>query len=326
MEISRVDFNRIEKVWDELYKGNVRLSPFMSYEFQKNYRARLWFSKVRFGMIYYCFQFSEENHPICIVPLITKNNKDFYIAGDFCATGYLDFVYTDRFERAKFSEVIQILQKKLGGCLHLNKINQSSILGEYLLQNYDNHSNICVNISLGDSFESYYKRLKKSVRQNIRTAHNRLVREEKSIRLDVAIGSVDAKMFKQVMQIYHKRAEEKNGKTVSAFVRFVQNYFNPITVAQLNQNNSFISTLYIDDAIAGFMTGFVTNEDIAIVVPRLAINTEFNVYCPGFLLVSETIQWLLDNSQIKNLDLSRGDETYKYSLGGETHFNFDFEL
>lgn len=72
------------------------------------------------------------------------------------------------------------------------------------------------------------------------------------------------------------------------------------------------------------MQGFISNHDNVAVIPRLAINSAFNVYCPGGLLITDTIKWLIENSSVRNLDLSRGNESYKYVYGGTEHYNFDF--
>ena len=53
-----------------------------------------------------------------------------------------------------------------------------------------------------------------------------------------------------------------------------------------------------------------------IVIPRLAIDDQFRFYSPGYLLICETMKYLLENnSSIKNIDLCRGTEKYKTDLG-----------
>ena len=69
-----------------------------------------------------------------------------------------------------------------------------------------------------------------------------------------------------------------------------------------------------------------TNDGKAIVVPRHAINDDYNLYCVGALLITETIKYCINETAIRNLDLSRGDEKYKYTLGGQSHYNHSYRI
>lgn len=43
-------------------------------------------------------------------------------------------------------------------------------------------------------------------------------------------------------------------------------------------------------------------------------------------MISESVKWLQRNTDINGLDLSRGDERYKYEMGGVNHMNYRFFL
>ena len=47
---------------------------------------------------------------------------------------------------------------------------------------------------------------------------------------------------------------------------------------------------------------------------------------PGKLMIAESIKWLQAHTQIRGLDLSRGDERYKLEMGGVCHYNYRFEI
>ena len=213
--------------------------------------------------------------------------------------------------------------------VHLNKINQSSRLYKALCSltsryHFDIQKKSCVNISFGDDYEEYISHLSKSTRQNIRTAHNRIGKENKQLSVETYIGkSISQKESIQLNEIYQKRASERSGKR-NKIVQFFQEKINPVTVSLNNCENSFVSVLKINSKVAAYMQGFISNCHQSVVIPRLAINSDFNVYCPGGLLITQTIHWLQKNSQIRNLDLSRGDEKYKFVYGGLEHCNFDF--
>jgi len=55
---------------------------------------------------------------------------------------------------------------------------------------------------------------------------------------------------------------------------------------------------------------------------------KYGVYCPGGLLINETIKAIgaQNKADIISLDLSRGDEKYKYTYGGGEHYNYSFAV
>ncbi len=44
------------------------------------------------------------------------------------------------------------------------------------------------------------------------------------------------------------------------------------------------------------------------------------------LLVTEAIKYLIKSTDINVLDLSQGDEPYKYNLGATEHFSYRYRL
>jgi len=44
------------------------------------------------------------------------------------------------------------------------------------------------------------------------------------------------------------------------------------------------------------------------------------------ILICESIKYLMTDTPIRILDLSYGEETYKYKLGGKTHYSFNFRI
>ena len=331
MTFVETKFEQVEKEWRNLYNDSQFISPYMSYDFQKEYKKKLWTSRKTFFSKYIVYKAYENENLIAIIPLLKIKDK-IYIAGDFRATGYLDFIYSDNITDVELDNLVKsFLTFMKDRELHFNKINQTSrlykILNEITQSKKLNVSQkTCVNIAFGKHYDEYFSKLSKSTRQNIRTAHNRLNREGKSILVETYIGrKIGKEENKNLMKLYQKRSNERSGKT-NIIVKTFQTLLNPLTRSLNVNENNFISILKIDSEIAAYMHGFISNHDKAAVIPRLAINSTFNVYCPGGLLITDTIKWLIDNSSVKNLDLSRGDETYKYVYGGTEHYNFDFTV
>lgn len=326
IKIKRISFRQAGKVWNELYSANSSSSPYMDYDFQKIYKQRLWFGKSRLGCKYVCLMAVDDSLPCCIIPLI-KKKKDYYIAGDLCATGSLDFIYSDEMTEEKLGNIINKLVEYIGGegHLHLNKVNQSSLLYN-VISDKKLSETVCVKICYNNDYDEYFSGLSKSVKQNIRTAKNRMTRENKEWRMEFYAGGIPSSVYKSTMEVYSKRVEEREHVESSWYVRLVRNGFNPISIAHTKLKTSFVAILYIEGNIAGFFSGFFDAKGTAVVVPRLAIDSEYGVYCPGSILVSETIRYLIENTEVRCLDLSRGDEKYKYAMGGIEHYNVNAKL
>ena len=65
----------------------------------------------------------------------------------------------------------------------------------------------CVTIEFGDDYEAYLKSLSSSVRQNLRTADNRMRRDghEWKLRVFLPGEKIDDESFKQIMKLYLAR-------------------------------------------------------------------------------------------------------------------------
>lgn len=218
-----------------------------------------------------------------------------------------------------------------GKRLLLKRINEKSLLSKFLLKKTNNEVQViltrpCVDISFSSDYQEYFNSLSKGNRQNIRTAYNKLIKDSKGYRLECLYGtSINKSIIKQQLRVYNKRALEQRAKRRGIIAKFKQLYFDSITVACMRLDNAISFNFYIDNKLAAFMIGFKTNFN-SIVIPRLAIDSEFAKYMPGKLLINEAIKYLTEHSDIRNIDLSRGDEKYKYDMGGKTHYNYDFEI
>ena len=61
------------------------------------------------------------------------------------------------------------------------------------------------------------------------------------------------------------------------------------------------------------------------IVPRLSICDDFSFFSPGMILINEVIKFFIESNQIHCLDLSQGNEKYKYQMGGINHLTFSFK-
>lgn len=326
------DNQELKNVWQQFYDGNCCLYPYSSFDYNRiyngvyKYKTSNWLAKSK--NICYC----SNGIVKVIMPLAIKKNVIRLFAENTSA-GHIDFIYDSSVDRYDMDNVFLLLKECYKGfVLRLKNVNEKSLVAKYILDGCVCDFKVtkkqpCVNIVFYDDYSQYYKGLTKSVRQNLRTAYNKVNKENVELRLECKRGGeIDRSLIKQQLKIYNKRnSEQRRGKDKGFIGKFKQLYFDPLTLYSLEAKSTWSFSLYLNNELCGFMIGFETNFN-SIVIPRLAIDSKFAKYSPGKLLINEAVKYLIDNSSIRNIDLSRGDEKYKYDMGGSTHWNYSFEL
>ena len=127
------------------------------------------------------------------------------------------------------------------------------------------------------------------------------------------------------MKIYTRRESERKHRRIAFFPYIKNRYFSPIVWAMETLTSHYTFCFFLNNKLAAFMTGFATNYN-EIVFPYVAIDSNYAVYSPGKLMISEGVKYLQNCDSIRGLDLSRGDEHYKFVMGGVRHYNYKFEI
>lgn len=91
----------------------------------------------------------------------------------------------------------------------------------------------------------------------------------------------------------------------------------------VRKGDNVVFVLYIENDPAAYMVCFYDEHRPIVYVPRLSANVEYLKYDAGILLLNESIKHLLAEG-ISVVDLTRGDEPYKYAMGGVTVNNYTF--
>jgi hypothetical protein len=320
---------QLKNIWDDFYQDNLYLSPYSSWEYNNisyncfKFQTSRWKEK-NFFLVEYV-----KDMAIAIIPLTLRQGK-LNIFGDFESGGALDFIYPPDSKLDVFDNIFSDLRAFFPmHTLCLNKINERSLLYKYLKEKGYQHISTrnCVKIQFNNSYAEYFKGLSKNQRLNINKIFNRLEHDKKEYNLDIKINSLASTIFiNDSLCIYNKREGERTHSERTFFSKFRQLHFEPITPAIQKMPNNFNVALSLKDAgLIAFLSGFITNSS-EVICPRGAMDSTFARYSPGKLLINETIKWLIANTDIRCLDLSRGEEQYKYEMGGIQHTNYAYEI
>lgn len=177
-------------------------------------------------------------------------------------------------------------------------------------------------IIISKSYNDYFKDLSKSVRQNIRTAYNRLNTDNLSYKV-ITLDNVGYNChIDEIQSLSSKRHYERYGSKTSFPKKLFMKYLSYASIMYKKTPYSLSFLLYINDKPAAMMNGLIKGNHY--IIPRLAIDAEFKRYSPGMILVNEAIKSLLSYNDTVIFDLSYGQEQYKFDFGAESYSCFSF--
>lgn len=203
--------------------------------------------------------------------------------------------------------------------------------GTIRIHNFTEIPNVCIYLK-EPTYDEYFKRLSKHVRQNVRTAYNRLKKDNKVVQFDL--------FFLKTIDDY-KKNELLLNEAMCLYLRRHENRYEKKTTIKYRINREFqylTRTIKLGDGVfgglrdietqklVGFFEGYYDEYHNEIAVPRLAIDDKYSFYSPGMILVNEAVKYLYDKTSIRSLNLARGDEKYKYDMGGETYNTVSLDI
>lgn len=334
----RKELSKLRDEWLSLEKGE-EMTYFQSYHWNLMLTKKTPEDSHNFEAIY-CLLRNQEKKAVLIAPLwIIKstfrilNKKGVYLIGRQGWSDYLNFIYKD-FNPHAVSFLIQWLRDTFHvQRFFFEQLKETSSLYRYIVENYTLNKTLattCVHIFLPVSVEDYQKKLSKSSRQNLRTAYNRLQKNGHSITFNFD-DKPNLELCKQMRSLRVAKKNERNytlWEKLKGYIKKKCVLEFPSYLPFYEDKQSRFMTAYIDGEFCAFFNYGWDKEHEEIVVMAVGTNEKYAKYSPGVLLLYEYIKYQIAKQEIKIIDLTRGDEKYKYSLGGCSFFiqTINFEL
>lgn len=311
-------FASIRKDWERLYHQTPEVSPFLAPDaFRISLRYFFPYYIIGRSLPLFCL-FRRGNETIAIAPLIKNLKGKVSLFGNVNGFNECGILFSDKED---LPECIRLLRSRFG-TVRIARIDERSALSQFKGVTFQSTNNVAIHF--GESFDPYFSALSSSVRQNIRTAYNRLSKDGHTQNLYVVNQGGHRQMFRHIVDLYIKRHSDRYGVTTSPLKAWYLKHLSFATRFYRNAPNALTFYLTIDNQPAAFMSGLFSADRL--IVPRLSINSEFRRYSPGLILICESIKHLMANTPIRILDLSQGEENYKYQLGGIKHLSYSFNL
>lgn len=276
----------------------------------------------------------EDGQPCMIAPLwIIKrsfrilNRKGIYLIGRFSFSDYLNFIYQS-FDSAAFDYLLKDLRKRYGTKkVCFEDFRDSTSIYRHIVNSYniiENKRFPCVTLQLPPSEEEYHKMLSKNSRQNLRTANNRLQKDGKTLVFNDDDQQVDR-------QECMKLREEKLSVKYADFSLYWKYKYRIIHrlryrfasfIPLIHFSKCKVMTAYDENGIlrAFFNYDYDPNGK-SIRIMAAGTDLDFARYSPGMLLMHQFILKAIQEGKLQIVDFTRGDEKYKFALGGQLFYN-----
>ena len=310
--------HRLKKQWNRLYLTAESVSnPFLSFIPNLIYYRVFHLSLHRIHLKPRFIYFQEGTSQIILPIIVNQSEKRI--------TEFAPLDYYDALSSGSHEFLLKVMNwikaHYTGYSIRFTRVNQDSALSN-LVDKAHSESERCVFIPYSNKgYEMYYQSLSKHQRQNIRTAYNKLEKEGISYSLSKdKYSSLPRRVKKQCQEIYEKRKSVKDSSE-SALKRIYHRISKPVIRILEKMEEGTIFILYLNGSPAAFLAGAYTRDRKSIVVPVLCSNNDFLRYSPGIMLINE-VSKILINEGVEVLDLARGEEPYKYSMGGVAHVNY----
>lgn len=331
--IKNREIDSIESDWRRLEKGR-DMTYFQSFDWYKMLATKNRMTGGRCHEIVYVIV-KEADTVVMIAPLwiIKKtfrifNKASIHIFGSGTWTDYCNFIY-DVFDERYVLSIFDKIKEVYGvNEMHFSKLKENTAMYAFLTQRYQiskSEPNVCVALDIPASEDEYWSSLSKNSRQNIRTAFNRLSKDG----IELFFEGFDTGFSLQEFKTYRNiRVKEKNNNPVKLDLNWVKNLIGERLLFSFpeyapfddDKNSKFITAKTPSGKLCGaFCVGLDTYRK-EIVVMAVSVNPGFYRYSPGILAMFSFIKKQIGQNEIRRIDFTRGNEPYKYTLGGKDHY------
>ncbi len=335
----------IKKDWLYLQDG-LDMTAFQHYDWycmlEKEFKSNF-FIKIS-GRICY-LEILDDDVPIAIAPLhIQKKSiafknfgykKGVYFLGMKGYSDYLNFIY-----RELNSQQISFLIKSIFSVSGLKKIRLAGVPESSALSLALNSGGIdeqvscvfeepCVSLKVKETSDDFFKGMKKQFRQNYRTQKHHYEKDGIELTYKLYKGTFnDVETLNRIKEIHEDRFEQKNKDNLSMKIYRIKNKFvgsfDEISYAMKNNQESWVLLGFINGKLVSYIYGLQDKQALRIM--QLGFDRKYAKYSPGIMILIDCILDNFNEYSQKVVDFTRGDESYKFRMGGVEHLIKSYEI
>jgi CelD/BcsL family acetyltransferase involved in cellulose biosynthesis len=326
------EFSALQPVWNELSQANPNHTPYQTWEWNFTWwkhfggpdRLRLLLAEEGgqlIGLAPFFLRKTFYGWPLPHLGFIGQKRSD-----------YLDFVVRAGAEANFFQQLCKHLQENKDEWLfvELKDVPDASTnlpfffreVGKYFPALGWEAQRVCVTVPLATAWEDFLNTLGKRTRKDVGYDRRFL---EKNFTVDFKIFTNSSMVFDglgDLVKVYRSRWQNEKGATrfeedkVAKFEREICELFSRTGVYRLY-------LLYANNNPVAGLSGYVRNEKFY--ADAYAHDPALHKYSVGNVLLGLAIEDCIKN-QWCELDLTRGDESYKFRWNGQTKRNYHLKI
>jgi CelD/BcsL family acetyltransferase involved in cellulose biosynthesis len=320
------DFSQIdEREWNDLLTASVSDTPFLRYEYQHawwEHRGGGEWQAAELALV----SAREDGKLVGIAPLFIadyENQPALLLNGSIEISDYLDVIARPADHARFISGLLDFLASSLpdswskldwynlpddSPTLAVLKSESKKRGWTHLEEVYRPTPRIALN---GD-FEEYLSRVEKKQRHEIR---RKMRRAAESGRVKFTVVPADADIEPELETFFHLMVQEPNK---ALFLKDVMRHQMAHTVhAAYKYGYLWLAFLEVDGVKAAASLNFDYKGKLW--GYNSGVSRDHMDLSPGWVLMADVIQWCCENGRAE-FDFMRGDEDYKYRLGGVNRF------
>jgi len=329
---SEQEFNDLKPVWNDLFQSNPNHTPYQSWEWNFT-----WWKHFGAPERLRLFVAEEDGKLIGIAPFFLR--KSFYgwplphlgFIGQK-RTDYLDFVVRAGSEANFFQQLFRYLQENKSDWqfIELKDVPDTSTNLPFFYQEVGKvfpvlgweAQRLCVTVPLTPDWESFLNTLGKRTRKDV--GYDRRF-FEKNVAAEFKVFTNSSAVFdglNDLITVYRSRWQDEKGATrfeedaVAKFEREICELF-------LRAGWYRLYLLYANKEPVAGLLGYVRNNKYY--ADSYAHSPAYHKYSVGNVLLGMAIEDCIKN-QWTELDLTRGDESYKLRWNGQTKRNYHLKI
>ena len=329
---SQKEFTELKPAWENLFQSNPNHTPYQSWEWNFT-----WWKHFGAPERLRLFVAEEDGKLIGIAPFFLR--KRFYgwplphlgFIGQK-RTDYLDFVVRAGSETNFFQQLFKYLQENRSEWMfvELKDVPDTSTNLPFFYQEVGKvfpvlgweAQRLCVTVPLTNDWESFLNTLGKRTRKDV--GYDRRF-FEKNVASEFKIFTNSSAVFdglKDLIAVYRTRWQEEKGATrfeVDAVAKFEREICELFSHAGWYR----LYLLYANKEPVAGLLGYVRNNKYF--ADSYAHSPAYHKYSVGNVLLGMAIEDCIKN-QWTELDLTRGDESYKLRWNGQTKRNYHLKI
>jgi len=325
----REEVQKLKTDWHRLENGK-DMTYFQSYDWTMNVFRAAPKDNFFYESIVASVKDIKTNRVVLVAPLFIIKHRYRIIRGPKVRflnsewNDYSNFVYDDFYEDALVTLLDYICSVYNVHKFCFDRIQEKSLVYLFLTNHYALEYNRLANhcVQINQTGNEFFSTLSKSTRQNIRTAKNRMLTDGIEYSICFDNNSISRE---EIYALKLKRNEYRyaiNKKSIKNYIKELLDWITSIRWKDTNPilfaNNIHFLTIHSGENLMAFFAYGLTHKKYYIVAAGM--DEQYNRYSPGIVAAYEFCANVFSGKTGGVfVDFTRGEEPYKYELGGVQH-------